>query len=297
MVDFQREKNVLRQLVQARNAIKHKYRLLKFGKENVEKMLHETFKPIVDPLEKLVIETKKNHQPKLVPELYDINEQSKVFDDNSSEDNEGDFETAASQDEDKTILNESLNTIDSEDGYLQLFEFKSEDLDRLYGVRKNNDSYSMGNSLLTFDKNNVIVDEATFPRTKGLMELLIMKNPNSEYVKKADLNNYRKILEISSVHKKHNQPNEAIKAYNSKKFNKYIAPMFKLTNNKSGGSLPRYKVARRRMSSMDYVYWDDPNELVDRLRLLMVERSAGNHSHTNEIHSIIEELRKGGYIY
>ena len=185
MADFQREKNVLRQLVQARTAIKHKYRLLKFGKENVGKMLQETFKPIVDPLEKLVIETKKNHQTKLVTELSDINEQSKVFDDNSSEDNEGDFETAASQDEDKTILNESLITIDSEDGYLQLFEFKSEDLDRLYGVRKHNDSYSMGNSLLTFDKNNVIVDEATFPRTKGLMELLIMKNPNSEYVKKS----------------------------------------------------------------------------------------------------------------
>ena len=80
----------------------------------------------------------------MVPELSDITEQRKVFDDNSSEDNEEDFETAASHDEDKTILNESLNSIDSEDGYLQLFEFKSEDLDRLYGVRKNNDSYSMG---------------------------------------------------------------------------------------------------------------------------------------------------------
>ena len=140
-------------------------------------MLHETFKPIVDPLEKLVIETKKNHQIKLVPELSDITEQSKVSYDNSSEDNEGDFKTAASRYEGKTILNESLNSIDSEDGYLQLFEFKSEDLDRLYGVRKNNNSYSLGNSLLTFDKNNVKVDEATFPRTKGLMELLIMKNP------------------------------------------------------------------------------------------------------------------------
>ena len=211
MPDFQRMKNVLRQLVQARNGIKHKYRLLKFVKENVENTLHEMFKSIVDPLEKLVIETKKNHQTKLVPELSDITEQSKVFDDNSSEDNEGDFETAASQDEDKTILNERLNTIDSEDGYLQLFEFKSEDLDRLYGVRKNNDSYSIGNSLLTFDKNNVKVDEANFPRTKGLMELLIMKNPNSEYAKKADFSNFRKILEISSVHKKHNQSNEAIK--------------------------------------------------------------------------------------
>ena len=115
-----------------------------------------------------------------------------------------------------------------------------------------------------------------------------MKNLNLEYVKKADLSNYRKILEISSVYKKHNQPNEAIKAYNSKKFNKYIALMIKLTKNKSGRSLPQDKVDRQRISSTDYVYWDDP--LVERLRLLMAKRSTGNNSHINEIHSIIEWL-------
>ena len=35
----------------------------------------------------------------------------------------------------------------------------------------------------------------------------------------------------------------------------------------------------RRDTQMDYVYWDDPNELVDRLRLLLAERSAGNPSY------------------
>ena len=48
---------------------------------------------------------------------------------------------------------------------------------------------------------------------------------------------------------------------------------------------------------MDYVYWDDPNELVDRLRLLLAERSGGNQSHINEIVSIIEELREAGIVY
>ena len=63
-----------------------------------------------------------------------------------------------------------------------------------------------------------------------------------------------------------------------------------------GTSLPRYKITKRR-TALDYVYWDDPNELVDRLQLLIAERSAGNPSHVNEIHSIIEELREAGYIY
>ena len=54
MADLQREKNVLRQLVKARDAIKRKYRILKFGKANAEKILSQTLKPIFDPLQQLV---------------------------------------------------------------------------------------------------------------------------------------------------------------------------------------------------------------------------------------------------
>lgn len=39
-------------------------------------------------------------------------------------------------------------------------------------------------------------------------------------------------------------------------------------------------------------YWNDPNELVDRLRLLIASKSAGHSGHNNEIISIIEELRE-----
>ena len=61
MADFQREKNVLRELVKVRDAIKRKYRILKFGKDNVEKILSETFKPIVDPLEKTCSSEKEHY--------------------------------------------------------------------------------------------------------------------------------------------------------------------------------------------------------------------------------------------
>jgi len=36
------------------------------------------------------------------------------------------------------------------------------------------------------------------------------------------------------------------------------------------------------------VYWDNPNELVDRLRLLVASKSAGNTGVSNEIISIFE---------
>lgn len=46
----------------------------------------------------------------------------------------------------------------------------------------------------------------------------------------------------------------------------------------------------------NYIYWDDPNELVDRLRLLMASQAAGHTNHNNEIISIIEELREAKII-
>ena len=84
--------------------------------------------------------------------------------------------------------------------------------------------------------------------------------------------------------------------------NNIIAPMFNITSKKlteesiKSGSLSRYKIAKKR-TALDYVYRDDPNELVDRLQLLTAERSVENPSHVSEIHSIIEELREAGYIY
>jgi hypothetical protein len=44
------------------------------------------------------------------------------------------------------------------------------------------------------------------------------------------------------------------------------------------------------------VYWDDPNELVVRLRLLIASKTAGNTSVSNEIISIFEKLRETGLI-
>jgi hypothetical protein len=43
-------------------------------------------------------------------------------------------------------------------------------------------------------------------------------------------------------------------------------------------------------------YWADPNELVDRLKLMIASRDAGHSGHDNEILSIIEELREARII-
>lgn len=45
-----------------------------------------------------------------------------------------------------------------------------------------------------------------------------------------------------------------------------------------------------------YEYYDDPNELCVRLKLLLSSKSAGNSNHDQEINSIVEELRERSII-
>lgn len=44
-------------------------------------------------------------------------------------------------------------------------------------------------------------------------------------------------------------------------------------------------------------FYDDPNELCERLRLLIASRAAGNSNHAQEINSIISELRESNIIF
>jgi len=45
-----------------------------------------------------------------------------------------------------------------------------------------------------------------------------------------------------------------------------------------------------------YKYWDDADESIERLRLLLESESAGNTNHKNEIISIIEEFTEANII-
>jgi len=51
-----------------------------------------------------------------------------------------------------------------------------------------------------------------------------------------------------------------------------------------------------RLQKHNLVYWNDPNELVSRLRLLLTSQAAGNTGVSNEILSIYEELLEAGLI-
>lgn len=64
----------------------------------------------------------------------------------------------------------------------------------------------------------------------------------------------------------------------------------------SGDGLENNFIPFNPRNKIVYEYFDDPNELCDRLRLLLSSKLAGNTNHQQEINSIIEELRELGLI-
>lgn len=300
MSNFNQQTAVLREVEKARNAVKRKYNLLKSYKLEAEKTLNDSFKPVVEPLEKLINVTAKSerkikHERSPTPPPPTIQSpkkyEKKEVDDVSGE---SDFESATSDMEfDKTVRE---NIPD----YIQLLlNGNVQTLDVTYGVRKMRDnSLKIGSSDITFKDNNIIISGKKYQSTPGLMELLFLKEPHDNLITDDDLKNYAKILKDTNAYRKYYDSREPIRENTSKKYKNYVSKVLKIYNRKSGTGLPLpFKIARRDAHNIDYVYWDDPNELVERLKLLMAETTAGNNNHANEIQSIIEELREAEIIY
>ena len=276
---FQKQRDILQKLEKAREAIKYKYRLIKFNKANTEKVLEETFKPIVDPLQELV----KNQ---IIPQQKGLVGRKRKLPHPITE--EEDVKKPKLEEESKISVSDEFN----DSVLLNIPQWKDHGiLDKTYGVRNVGLDLYLGDSKIKFKNDGVKVKNSSFAATPGFIELLYKKNPDLSLITKEDMNNYRQILEMTSAHKLRFHPDEKIRKSHSKKYINFIAPLFP-----TGSGLPRFKISRMNTVT-NYKYWDDPNELVDRMRLLVAERNAGNQSHDNEILPIIEELREGGYIY
>lgn len=143
--------------------------------------------------------------------------------------------------------------------------------------------WKIGNASFKMDKNHVFIDDKQYSATPGLQELLFSKHPNRTVYNEEDVTNYVDILEESdAINKLRSKPGRKNFKY------KFIKSLLNL---KTGTGLMSYSE-----NNLDYVYYDDPNELVERLKLLIASQSAGHTNHDNEIISILEELKEARII-
>lgn len=209
MAEFQQQTKLLSELTKARDAVRRKYMELKSGKMDLEKTLDETFKPLKDPLNKLVIQ----NEEKVVKPLKVKPFQGKAFykpNVTFEPENSYNFEksTIASpkanssmyepdEAEDTTILNESMQKFNAEPveeeeeeeeetasndpfaKYMHNLKLsKKSYIDNVYGIRKNGSTLSIGNSPISIDASHVKVNGKSYPTTVGLMELFVRSAPD-----------------------------------------------------------------------------------------------------------------------
>ncbi|XP_057338453.1 uncharacterized protein LOC130676317 [Microplitis mediator] len=303
-----KQKDVLRQISEASDAIRRKHKMLKLGKDSAEKAMGEMFKPIVTPLQSLVESSKQKIKQEVKEEIKEevkqkdnstLNNKTE-FDDTSHYDSSISDDDVSSRTLNKTQMNPSASSTPAKPGslvksYLAKVYRKSKEINLRYGVRRRYNDFYIGDSEINFEENTFYVKDHEYLITPGLLELLFKKSPNYASVTQDDQNTYLEIIKNTNTYRKNYKSDGSIYEDSTIKFNTYIANF--LTKTSKGKRLPKYKIVKKKKTQMDYVHWDNPNELVDRLRLLMASQAAGNPSHINEIISIIEELREAGIIY
>ncbi|XP_043468375.1 uncharacterized protein LOC122502408 [Leptopilina heterotoma] len=275
---FHKEKEYLYQNAKASEAIRRKHRMLKLGKEEAENVLTETFKPIVQPLQKIINLTDSEHE-NFKTENVKIEKKEQKEDDSINYESE----TEKSPDDDK-ISNKFL--------YL-LNHNRKQSLDSTYGIRKLSDgSLMIGDSPITLENQFVKIGDKRYLQTPGLLKLLFKSKPTRSFISEADEKNYKEILIATNAHKKKYSSSESIRTDESYKYLNFISQFFPRTPTKqpsvSSSLLLKYMITNRNFQR-EYIYWDDPNDLASQ--------DAGNPSHNNEIMSIIEELREAKIIY
>ena len=202
--------------------------------------------------------------------------------------------------------------------YLRLlFTDTKKRIDNVYGVYLGSDKDQMiGESVLTIDADgdDVRVNGMLYAGTRGLYELLFIRIPNVHTYTDAGIHSYRRILLSTNAHKRNHSWSKRTLGNKRYKYKKIISAIiggmrtsgiWRVRSRGSGADgadtrqcrgLPIDESMTVTDNTNDYVYWDDPNELVDRLRLLMASRAASHMGHDDEIASIVEELRENGHI-
>lgn len=124
-----------------------------------------------------------------------------------------------------------------------------------------------------------------------------MNHPNEFIYSEKDMNDYKSILFDTNVFRTNYSALGKVRSNRGRKYKYIIAqlinqraqPMMEsyvdvLPGGPSGSGMILSN------AQPNVIYYDDPNEIINRLRLLLGSRESGNTGHENEINAIMEEL-------
>lgn len=171
-------------------------------------------------------------------------------------------------------------------------------------------NFMIGNTRVSIYKNQLAIPTigSTYPITTGLKELLTNDSPNINLVTPDDEKMYKQILSETYAYKRNYDPNGIINHSNTDIYKTYIGPWFRKKNIKivaspiattpgqlEGGGFKKVLTN----TPLEYVYYNHPEELLDRLVLLWGEIKSGNSNPSlkNELINILEEFKEENLLY
>ncbi|KAJ8671412.1 hypothetical protein QAD02_002671 [Eretmocerus hayati] len=219
------------------------------------------------------------------------------------------------------FVHKNLGSLSTE--YFTNFFVRKDGFDKSYGPFFDGNILKIGRSTLMLEKetDRILIDSIhSFRGTRGLYELLFMTRPNN--FDAADSRAYKQILEICCAHKIDYDPKKKTKSSRGFQYKKIIRPLIEnippgMTDSSSENGSPK-KLSHILNSSeedmngtglkslmkhietddfsrfhnennIEYLWFDDPNELTDRLYLILAAIKSSDNNLFNECHSIIEE--------
>lgn len=178
----------------------------------------------------------------------------------------------------------------------------NKEIDHNYGVRVEGDYWMLGNKVLEIDNDDLIISDKRYSGTRGLYELIFMNQPNEFIYSEKDMNDYKSILFDTNVFRTNYSTLGKVRSNRGRKYKYIIAqlinqraqPMMEsyvdvLPGGASGSGMTLSN------AQPNVIYYDDPNEIINRLRLLLGSQESGNTGHENEINAIMEELNEQKY--
>lgn len=293
-----KSKDVLvKSIHQLRDSIRKKHRQLTNNVFEEEKYVDKQLKPIVDPLKQLTSTVNKIDVMK-----REVKKEKEDDSDESVETDEDYFMDASAEWPHNSDLEEDIAGIPS---IMKEYMIKGDGSSNVYGVYFNPETgkWMIGNSEILIGEKNIEIGNQSYSIRPGLLELLFKAKPNRNVYDQNDLQVYKQILEQTGAHL---DTSGRVKRNVSFKYKNIIIKLFPPKSSKNKRGLPKLKVKikGRGMNmihnypnrKVQYVYWDNVNELIERLGNLVASKQAGHSGVDREILSIIEELREIGVI-
>lgn len=285
---------VQREIQKSRKSIREKYSALRRHAKLQQRQAQERLRPLTEPLQKVlqpIVKTELKEEPKL--EMDDETPDDEVLDETITtpvgfrglKRSALDVSSIANATLPPPKRHEPLGMIEE--------QMSGPNADHTYGPRwdPERDSYFLGTQPLSSREGRLKIGEHDFNATEGLLELIFKRNPSESDVTDADRDMYERVIKLTGLNRRDHGTGSLLGG-NSRKYQNVIKPLADRSGGRTGGGLLRYEPSTK----VRYRFYDDPDEICDRLRLLVGERRAGNDGVNGEILSIVEELRELGVI-